>query len=106
MIHIVAPLEKLTALLEDIFETEDALSPDLSFGDLPNDFFSPLTVDCTQPQLHPNIIKKSTKYIGHVARATKRIRLSAGARDGTGGTPSKKGKIYGVLYVRGHIVRY
>jgi len=88
-----APLEKLTSLLEDIFEAEDALAPDATISESHGDFFSPQTMDCAQPQLHPNIIKKLTKYIGHVARPTKRIRLSAGGRDGSGSTPCKMARM-------------
>jgi cohesin loading factor subunit SCC2 len=88
-----APLEKLTSLLEDIFEAEDALAPDAATSESPSEFFSPYTADCTQPLLHPSVIKKLTKYIGHVTRPTKRVRLSAGARDGPGGTPSKMGRM-------------
>lgn len=82
------------ALLEDIFEAEDALPPDIDLDNLPLEFFSPLTVDCTRPMIHPGIIRKLTKYIGQVARPTKRLRLSA--RDGvagSAGSPRSKGRM-------------
>jgi cohesin loading factor subunit SCC2 len=84
----------LTALLEDIFEAEDALPPDVDIQALPAEWFSPMTVDGSSPLLHPNIIRKLAKYIGQVTRPTKRIRLSAreGAPGG-GGTPRGKGRM-------------
>lgn len=84
-----APLEKLTALLDDIFEAEDNVSPDAQVSDLPTDFFSPLTTDPARPLLHPDLIRKLTKYISKVARPTKRIRLSSW--EGSGGTPRRAG---------------
>jgi cohesin loading factor subunit SCC2 len=95
----LAPLEKLTALLEDIFEAEDALPPDIDNDDLPAEYFSPLTANSANPLLHPNVIRKLTKYIGHVARPTKRIRLSARDGSGTGGTPRGKGRMAEVATV-------
>ncbi|KAL6300065.1 hypothetical protein BKA93DRAFT_803226 [Sparassis latifolia] len=88
-----APLEKLTTLLEDIFEAEDALPPDASPHDLPSDFFSPHTVDGAHSLLHPVIIRKLTSHIAKVARPSKRLRLSS--RDGSaiGGTPRAKGRM-------------
>jgi cohesin loading factor subunit SCC2 len=88
----LAPLEKLTALVEDIFEAEDGLSSDAELQHLPADIFSPLSVDCTKPLLNPNVIRKLCKYTGQVARPTKRLRLSS--RDSTAGcgnTPRHKG---------------
>lgn len=88
------PLEKLIALMDDTCEAEDALPPDIDVQELPTEWFSPLTVDVSSPLLHPNIVRKLTKYIGQVARPTKRIRLSA--RDGiagSGGTPRGKGRM-------------
>ncbi|KZT19995.1 ARM repeat-containing protein [Neolentinus lepideus HHB14362 ss-1] len=85
------PLEKLGSLFEDIFEAEDALPPDASIQDIPVEFFSALTVEDSQPLLHPNLIRKLTKYIGKVARPTKRLRLSA--REANGGTPRAKGGV-------------
>jgi cohesin loading factor subunit SCC2 len=81
-------------LFEDIFEAEDALSPDIDISDLPTEFFSPLTVDCSTLLLHSSVVRRLSKYIDQVARPTKRIRLSA--RDGaTGGagTPRSKGRM-------------
>lgn len=84
-----APLEKFTALIEDIFEAEDALPNDASLNDL-SEFFSALTNDCAHPLLHPNIIRKATKYIGQIARPTKRLRQTSG---GVLGTPRGKGRM-------------
>lgn len=70
-----APLEKIEALFEDIRQAEDNAS-DLSLSDLPSEFFSPLTFDMTSPLLHPNLIRKLTKYISNIARPTKRLRLT------------------------------
>jgi len=87
-------LEKLTALLEDIFEAEDALPPDVDIHALPAEWFSPMTVDGSSPLLHPNIIRKLAKYIGQVTRPTKRIRLSTRETTaGGGGTPRGKGRM-------------
>src|ERR1700683_1855338 len=90
----IAPLEKLTALLEDIFEAEDALPPDVDIQVLPGEWFSPMTIDGSSLLLHPHIIRKLAKYIGQVTRPTKRIRLSAreGAA-GSAGTPRGKGRM-------------
>ncbi|KAJ7065085.1 hypothetical protein B0H15DRAFT_872762, partial [Mycena belliarum] len=53
------PLEKLTALLEDIFEAEDGLPPDMEISSLPTEYFSiQTTVDCTHPLLQPTLVKK------------------------------------------------
>jgi cohesin loading factor subunit SCC2 len=87
-------LEKLTALLEDIFEAEDALPPDVDIHALPAEWFSSITVDGSSPLLHPNIIRKLAKYIGQVTRPTKRIRLSTRETiAGSGGTPRGKGRM-------------
>lgn len=85
------PLEKLSSLFEDVFEAEDALPPDASVQDLPSEFFVALTTDGSHPLLHPNLIRKLIKYIGKVARPTKRLRLSA--REAGGGTPRAKGGV-------------
>ncbi|RDB15317.1 Protein rad9 [Hypsizygus marmoreus] len=83
------PLEKLTSLIDDIFEAEDALPPDVDLSDLPSEFFSPLTtIDPARPLLHANVIRKLTKNIGHVARPTKRMRTA-----GIQGTPRGKGRM-------------
>ena len=71
-----APLEKLITLLEDIFEAEDSLPVDVDQECLQADFFSPLTAEPSRPQLHPNLVRKLTKLISHVARPTKRLRSS------------------------------
>ncbi|KAI6129687.1 hypothetical protein EDD16DRAFT_1689919 [Pisolithus croceorrhizus] len=72
-----APLEKLTTLIEDIFEAEDSLPVDILSGDLPKEFFSPLTSDCNHPQLQHNLIRKLTKYISQLAHPPKRSRRPA-----------------------------
>ncbi|KAF9457433.1 hypothetical protein BDZ94DRAFT_1326256 [Collybia nuda] len=81
------PLEKLVSLIEDVFEAEDSLPPDVDPSDL-SEFFSLTTIDPTRPLLHPNIIRKLTKNIGHVARPTKRLRTA-----GVQGTPRGKGRM-------------
>ncbi|CAL1713404.1 unnamed protein product [Somion occarium] len=89
-----APLEKLTTLLEDIFEAEDSLAPDIDTSELPLDFFSPHTTDCSRPLLHSAIVRKLTSHIGKAIRPSKRLRLSS--RDGNpnvGGTPRSRGRI-------------
>ncbi|KAI0064180.1 hypothetical protein BV25DRAFT_1934347 [Artomyces pyxidatus] len=73
------PLEKLTTLLEDIFEAEDGVPADADLDSLPLEFFSPLTADPTRPQLHPNVIRKLTKYLTQVARPVKRLRAQSAA---------------------------
>lgn len=87
---ITGPLEKLTSLIEDVFEAEDMLPSELEPSDLNHDFFSPLSVDFTRPYLSSAIVRKLTKYIGHVARPTKRLRQVAG---GALGTPRGKGRM-------------
>ncbi|KAF9005451.1 hypothetical protein BDQ17DRAFT_1353128 [Cyathus striatus] len=84
-----APLEKLTALIEDIFEAEDSLPNDVDPSELP-DIFSHLTTDCSRPLISPLIVRKLTKYIGQVARPTKRMRQAVG---GANGTPRAKGRM-------------
>jgi cohesin loading factor subunit SCC2 len=85
-----APLEKLTSLIEDIFEAEDALPPDADPSTLPADFFSTTsTTDFSRPLLQPSLIRKLTKYIGYVSRPNKRLRTAAGAQ----GTPKGKGRM-------------
>ncbi|KAG0704778.1 hypothetical protein DFH29DRAFT_981273 [Suillus ampliporus] len=74
------PLEKLSALIEDIFEAEDSLAVDIDISELPKDFFSVLTIDCSHPHLQPTVIRKLTKYLSQLARPAKRSRRSV--RDG------------------------
>lgn len=88
MAFSIAPIEKLTTLLEDIFEAEDGLPPDVEPHDLPVEWFSPLTAPGSQPHLHPNIVRKLTTQIIKVARPSKRQRINS--RDANGaaaGTP-------------------
>jgi len=70
------PLEKLVTFLEDVFEAEDSLPADADPESLSIDFFSPLTVESSRPQLHPNLIRKLSKLISQVARPVKRLRTS------------------------------
>ncbi|KAF8904085.1 hypothetical protein CPB84DRAFT_1773363 [Gymnopilus junonius] len=84
------PLEKFTSLVEDVFEAEDTLPSEVEASDLNHDFFSPLSSDCSRPCLSFTIIRKLTKYIGHVARPTKRLRQTTG---GALGTPRGKGRM-------------
>ncbi|OCH92592.1 hypothetical protein OBBRIDRAFT_791042 [Obba rivulosa] len=88
-----APLEKLTALLEDIFEAEDSLPPEVELDDLPLETFSPLTVDRSRPLLNPAIIRKLTSYVTKVSRPSRRQRYSS--RDGNigAGTPRSKARV-------------
>ncbi|KAF4581480.1 Sister chromatid cohesion protein 2 [Pleurotus pulmonarius] len=87
-----APLERLTSLIEDIFEAEDSLPTDVDITDLPPAFFSPLTVDPQRPLLQSGILRKLTKYITQVARPPKRMQgLSGGP-----GTPRVKGRMAGI----------
>ncbi|KAJ7719905.1 sister chromatid cohesion C-terminus-domain-containing protein [Mycena metata] len=79
------PLEKLTALLDEIFEAEDALPPDVDLSSLPAEFFSlSTTIDCSRPLLQPALIRKLTKHILQVVQPP-RMR-----HKGTGGTPRSK----------------
>lgn len=85
--HVIdrsAPLEKLTAFIEDIFEAEDTIQPDAELDSLPKDWFSTHTVDATRPLLAEGIIRKLTKLTAQIARPRKRMRL---ARD----SPRKPG---------------
>jgi cohesin loading factor subunit SCC2 len=77
-------------LLEDIFEAEDALPPDVDLVDLPPEFFSSLTTESASPLLAVPVVRKLTSYILKVARPTKRIRQNT--RDGSHIKPSSKGK--------------
>ncbi|KZT64240.1 hypothetical protein DAEQUDRAFT_747522 [Daedalea quercina L-15889] len=78
-----APIEKFVSLLEDVFEAEDALSPDADPKDLPEDIFSRYTTDCAHPLLHSKIMQRSMKYILKSSRPVGRPRPS-GRDEGTG----------------------
>ncbi|CDO75304.1 hypothetical protein BN946_scf184654.g12 [Trametes cinnabarina] len=83
-----APIEKLTTLLEDIFEAEDALSPDVEPHELPAEWFSSLSTPGSPPHLHPSVIRKLTTQITKVARPSKRHRINSREANGaTCGTP-------------------
>ena len=66
------------------------MPPEVEANDLNHDFFSPISSDCSKPLLAPAIIRKLTKYIGYVARPTKRLRQ---ATAGVMGTPRGKGRV-------------
>ncbi|KAJ6584574.1 hypothetical protein B0H19DRAFT_980202 [Mycena capillaripes] len=85
------PLEKLIATLEELFDAEDALPPDVDLGSLPPEFFSlGTTVDCSRPLIQPNLVRKLTKYIVQVVQPGKRVRHTA-----AGNTPRSKEKTLG-----------
>ncbi len=84
---ILAPLEKLIALLEDITEAEDSLSPDADLSELSSEFFSSLTFEASRPLLHANIIRKLCAHITKVARPSKRTRQNT--RDSGSRSPIK-----------------
>lgn len=86
------PLEKLLSLLDDVFEAEDSLPADASLADLPVDYFSSLSVDQNLPLLQFSVLRKLLQSIAHVARPSKKIRLSS-HRDTHGGTPYGKGRM-------------
>ena len=91
MTRLLAPLEKLDTLLEDIIEAEDQLPPDADIADLSAEFFSALTVDTSQPLLHPSVVRKLTTYIAKVARPGKRARQNT--RDSSRKATPKSSKI-------------
>ncbi|KAI0629898.1 hypothetical protein C8Q77DRAFT_1139118 [Trametes polyzona] len=78
-----APIEKLVTFLEDIFEAEDGLPPEIEPQDLPMEWFSPFTTPGSQPHLHPNVIKKLTTQIIKVSRPSKRQRINSRDANGT-----------------------
>jgi len=84
-----APLEKFLCLVEDIFDSEDALPSEVNISDLP-DYFSSLSLDSSQPHLHSNHIRKLTKYIGQVARPNQRLRNT---NTSTMNTPRAQGRM-------------
>ncbi|EKM54090.1 uncharacterized protein PHACADRAFT_162472 [Phanerochaete carnosa HHB-10118-sp] len=84
------PVDKLVCLLEDIFEAEDALPPDMDLSDLPAEFFSPLTLDTASPLLVPSLVRKLTSYILKASRPMKRMRQNT--RDGGHSKPPSKTK--------------
>ncbi|KIJ54752.1 hypothetical protein M422DRAFT_775001 [Sphaerobolus stellatus SS14] len=80
------PLEKLTSLIEDIFEAEDSISSDSDPSSIPREWFSIHTVDTSRPHLSTSAIRKLIKLTSQIARPRKRVRL---ARD----TPRKPGGV-------------
>lgn len=76
-------MDKLTALIGDIFEAEDSIPAECELDDLDQKFWSLSTIECSRPQLHPDMIRKLSKYIGYVSRPTKRV------RPGVTGSPRK-----------------
>ena len=95
LLPYVAPLDKLRCLLEDIFEAEDALPPDMDLNDLPPEFFSPLTKDSASPLLATSLVRKLTGYLTKIARPMKRMRQST--RDNSHSKPLSKTKGLGDL---------
>lgn len=81
--RVVAPIEKLITFLEDIFEAEDGLPPEIEPYDLPVEWFSPLTAPGSQPHLHPTVIRKLMTQITKVARPSKRQRINSRDANGT-----------------------
>lgn len=86
-------MDKLVTLIEDIFEAEDALAPDIAVSELPTEFFSPLTTDSARPMLHPNAIRKLTSFVAKVTRPMKRLRLSSRDKNGMPNTPKTGGRV-------------
>lgn len=72
--QITGPLDKLSALLTDIFEAEDSIGADIDVAELDTAFFSTSSTEACRPHLHPNMIRKLSKYIGYVCRPGKRAR--------------------------------
>lgn len=72
-------MQKLTTLVEEIFEAEDSVAPDedASLSRLPasfSAFFSPLTTDAARPLLSRAVMAKLEQFIRQVARPPKRSR--------------------------------
>lgn len=69
--------------LEDIFEAEDALSPDADPKGLPEEPFSRHTTDCAHPLLNAKVMQKLMKYITKCARPAGHSKV-LGREDGAG----------------------
>ncbi|GJJ15616.1 hypothetical protein Clacol_009894 [Clathrus columnatus] len=83
-----APLEKLTAFIDDIFENEDSLPADIStrVSFISHEWFSIHSTNTACPRLSVAIIQKLTKLVSQVTRPRKRMRLARDApRKMTGG---------------------
>lgn len=87
------PLEKFLNLVEDIFEAEDNLPPEVDISDLPTAYFSQFSPDPSRPLLNCEIISKLTKAISKIARPAKRVRLASVQWDGMTGSPRKAGAL-------------
>nr|Q00333.2 RecName: Full=Protein rad9; AltName: Full=SCC2 homolog [Coprinopsis cinerea okayama7\ len=81
------PLEKFVTVVDEIFESEDSLPADLGHEDLPQEFFSSWSPDCSKPLLNTSTIRKLLKYVGQVARPTKRMRQASAGGQGLLATP-------------------
>ena len=89
----LVPLQKFTALLEDILEAEDSLPPGVPLSTLgagsnhTASFFSHLTTDSSSVLLHPSVISKMSTYLSQITRPSKRARLAPtrGLGSGSGG---------------------
>lgn len=87
---LAGPLQKFVSTVEEIFEMEDSMPVEATIHDLPDDWFSPLTVDISRPMLSTVQIRKLTKLIGQVARPSKRMRQATGGNLGVLATPGGK----------------
>jgi cohesin loading factor subunit SCC2 len=79
--------------VEDIFEAEDTLPPDISPDDLPIEFFSSLTFDSSHALLHRTVIDKLTKLI--LKSSTRHSRQST--REAANGSPKKLKSTFATL---------
>ncbi|KAI0734724.1 hypothetical protein C8Q72DRAFT_321316 [Fomitopsis betulina] len=93
------PLEKFLAYLEDIFEAEDALSPDADPKGLSEDFFSRHTTDCAHPLLNVRVMEKLMKYITKCARPMGHSKMS-GREDGAAGGKGRMADVKMATLVR------
>lgn len=84
-------MEKFLNFVEDIFEAEDNLPPEVDISDLPMSYFSQFSPDLSRPLLNCEIIAKLTKAIGKITRPAKRVRLASVQWDGATGSPRKVG---------------
>lgn len=97
--YFAGPLEKFLAYLEDIFEAEDALSPDADPKGLSEDFFSRHTTDCAHPLLNVRVMEKLMKYITKCARPMGHSKMS-GREDGAAGGKGRMADVKMATLVR------
>lgn len=79
--------------MEDIFEAEDALPPDISVDDLPTEFFSSLTSDPSHALLHRSVVSKLTRLI--MKASGRHSRQST--REAANGSPKKAKRTFATL---------